>query len=47
MFKRYDRFLTEFDDQLWYATIDTVTVESKDKLIFRFKNGEKIVVNMD
>ena len=31
--------LTEFDDYLWAATVDTVTVHSDGKLMFNLKNG--------
>ena len=31
--------LTEFDDGAWLAVIDTVTVKSDGKLVFRFVNG--------
>lgn len=41
-----DRLLSEFDEQLWYATVDTVTVEARDRLVFRFKNGSEIKVKV-
>lgn len=31
--------LTEFDDSVWLAVIDTVTVMADGKLVFRFVNG--------
>jgi site-specific DNA recombinase len=34
--------LTEFDIDLWMATIDSVRVAKDDKLIFEFKDGSKI-----
>ena len=34
--------LSEFDVDLWTATIDSVTVTKDDKLIFEFKDGSKI-----
>jgi len=31
--------LTEFDEKLWTAAIDRVTVTLDDRLVFRFKDG--------
>lgn len=35
--------LTEFDNKLWLAIVDTVTVGADGKLVFRFRNGRKVV----
>ena len=37
-----DEALTEFDDRLWLATIDTVTAHSDGRLVFKFQNGAEI-----
>lgn len=37
-------FLTEFDESLWYAVIDKVTVYAGDDVHFTFKNGTVIKV---
>lgn len=37
-----DDLLTEFDDGLWLATVDSVTVKSDGALIFRFFNGTEV-----
>ena len=37
-----DETLTEFDDRLWLATIDTVTAHSDGRLVFKFQNGTEI-----
>ncbi|MCL1897038.1 MAG: recombinase family protein, partial [Clostridiales bacterium] len=34
--------LTEFDEKLWTATIDRVTVMLDDRLVFRFKDGSEV-----
>ena len=34
--------LTEFDEKLWAAAIDRVTVDSEGGLMFRFKNGTEV-----
>lgn len=34
--------LTEFDDYLWAATMDTITVHGDGKLVFNLKNGMSI-----
>ena len=42
--KEYDSVLGAFDERLWIRTIDTVTVCSYGKLIFKFQNGAEIEV---
>lgn len=37
-----EQFITEFDDTLWCMVIDTVTVYSKERLVFRFKGGTEV-----
>ena len=37
-----DGLLTEFDDGVWYATIDSVTVQRGGSLIFHFKDGTDV-----
>ena len=41
--KRQDA-VTEFSDNLWYSTVDYVTVYAKNDVGFRFKNGTEIRV---
>ena len=40
-----DGFLTEFDEGLWHATVETVTV-NKEIALFNFKDGTTIEVNI-
>ena len=35
--------LTEFDEKLWAAAIDRVTVRLDDRLVFRFKDGTEVL----
>ena len=37
------RVLTEFDENLWTAAIDRMTVMLDDRLVFRFKDGTEVV----
>ena len=37
-----DRLVEEFNDRLWLATIEKVTVCHDGKLIFQFKNGMEV-----
>ena len=37
-----DEPLTEFDDRLWLAVIDTVTVHPDGRLVFKFQNGTEV-----
>lgn len=34
-----DGLLTEFDEGLWNATVETVTVQVDGNMVFRWKNG--------
>ena len=34
--------LTEFDEGLWNATVDTVTVQSANEIVFTFKDGTEL-----
>ena len=36
--------ITEFDEELWYATVDTMTVRLECEAIVTFKNGTEIKV---
>lgn len=42
--KRLDGLLAEFDEELWYATVDTMTVRLECEAIVTFKNGTEIKV---
>ena len=37
-----DRFIEDFSEKLWLATIDNVTVQHDGKMVFRFKNGMEV-----
>ena len=37
-----EHFIEDFNDKLWLATVDTVTVRHDGKLVFRFKNGMEV-----
>ena len=34
--------LTDFDEQFWYATVETATVYNDGRVVFRFKDGTEI-----
>ncbi len=38
-FKKLDCSVATFDDRLWQTLLETVTVQSDGKLIFKFNNG--------
>lgn len=40
--RQRDGLLAEFDEELWYATVDTVTVRSEREVSFAFKGGNEI-----
>jgi len=37
-----DDLLTDFDEELWYATVKSLTVHNEREFIFTFKNGKKL-----
>lgn len=37
-----DRFIEDFSEKLWLATIDNVTIQHDGKMVFRFKNGMEV-----
>jgi site-specific DNA recombinase len=40
--KKNDTLLTEFDKELWHATVDRVIVTSEREITFRFKDGTEL-----
>lgn len=38
--------LAEFDEELWYETVETVTVHSESDVVVTFKDGSEISVNL-
>lgn len=44
--EKYDRVITEFDEELWNCIVDKVIVNIKDKVSFIFKNGQHIDYKM-
>jgi DNA invertase Pin-like site-specific DNA recombinase len=44
--KMQDGLLTEFDEELWCATVDTVTVHSEKDVAFTFRDGTEIHVDV-
>ena len=44
MLENSDGLLTEFDEGLWNATVETVTVQGDGSMVFRWKNGAETQV---
>ena len=40
--KKQRDFLTEFDEHLWRMTVESVTIHSRERMVFRFKGGVTI-----
>ena len=36
----------EFDEKLWHAVVDHVTVYNDDRLVYSLKNGSEITVRL-
>ncbi len=39
--------VTEFDEELWYSTVDSVTVYKDGRMVFAFRDGKKITVKRE
>lgn len=44
--KQQNCLQTEFDEEIWYITIETVTVHLKKKVTFTFKIGTELGVDV-
>jgi site-specific DNA recombinase len=42
MLEMSNTLLTEFDEGLWNATVDAVTVHSKHEITFAFRDGMEL-----
>jgi hypothetical protein len=42
--KRGDDLVTEFDEELWYITVDTITAYADGRLIVRFRDGSEVAI---
>lgn len=41
---QYADLVTEFDEELWYSTVDFVTVYEDMRLVFAFRDGQEIEI---
>ena len=39
---RAENLVTSFDDGLWNTMVDTLTIYSKERIVFRFRDGSEI-----
>lgn len=39
--------ITEFDEELWYSTVDFVTVYGDMRMVFTFRDGREVIVKKD
>ncbi|WP_052090920.1 recombinase family protein [Desulfosporosinus sp. HMP52] len=40
--KKQDQLLTEFDESLWCATLNTMVIKSEHEVVFQFKDGTEL-----
>ena len=45
MLERIEGLLTEFDEGLWNATVETVIIQVDGSIVFGWKNGTKMAVS--
>ncbi|MPM73723.1 hypothetical protein SDC9_120705 [bioreactor metagenome] len=46
MLEQTDGLLTEFDEGLWNATIETATVRHDGNIVFRWRNGMELLIEV-
>lgn len=39
---RAENLVTEFDEGLWNTMVDTLTIYSKERIVFRFRDGSEV-----
>lgn len=44
---RYGGLVTEFDEELWYSTVDRVTVYEDKRMAFTFRDGTQVTVKKE
>lgn len=42
--KSKEELVTDFDEELWYSTVDYVTVHRKKKMVFTFRDGRQVEI---
>ena len=40
--RRNDRFITEFEEELWFSTVDSITVHATGQMSIRFRDGSSM-----
>ena len=43
--EKQENLVTEYDEELWYTTVDFVTVYEDGRLVFTFRDGNEVEVN--
>ena len=46
MLEQADGLMTEFDEGLWNATVETITVHLDGNMVFRWRNGVETSINI-
>ena len=44
---QYAELVTEFDEELWYSTVDTVTVFDDKRMTFTFRDGTQVTIKKE
>ena len=39
--------VTEFDEELWYSTVDMVTVFEDKRMVFTFRDGTQVTIKKE
>ena len=39
--------VTEFDEELWYSTVDSVTVYKDMRMVFTFRDGRQVEITAE
>ena len=46
-FEARDTLVSEFDEELWYSTVDYVTVYEDKRLVFTFRDGRQVEITAE
>ena len=44
---QYAELVTEFDEELWYSTVDMVTVFEDKRMTFTFRDGTQVTIKKE
>ena len=46
-FEARDTLVSEFDEELWYTTVESVTVHENKAMVFTFPDGRQVEISAE